>query len=532
MLRHEAKLNLSSVDAPSSPTNISGKNASLCHFDRYIHSWVDFSVQYARAERWKPPVDQPFPSRRLDATEFGPCCPQLGIRPPKLQDEQCLYLNIFAPLNTTLNSRLPVLFWIHGGGGEFGCSSQSIPHLYNGTNIIAQGQQAIIVTINYRLSVLAALFLEELARENAKQWPTSGNYHMLDIQSALRWVQVNIKRFGGDPSRVLVFGESAGANFGIDLGVCRGSENLYHHVISQSGNAFVWNSYANRTTSEEEGQKILAQVGCRAVDCLRNSSVSKMLDAAVQTSFPMTHVIDGYLFPFYPSIAVKRGTYVKNVGVTIGHNLPDLFLVCQTQPRMDSRQAMAYLRENMALEGVPIDRFDDVINQYRVASCSSNGTCCQLVTDILLDFSMLCSARRILDGLAANNNSRPLYWYRFECNPTCPIERMPGVCRHTSEIAYVFGTVSNYASTSPPNCTWNEESWAFSAEVVKHWISMATTGRPLPSWKPYTRNESSYYQISPYETFTTRQSKRSCQLADDIERKQVELFFGNTASLL
>ena len=211
-------------------------------------------------------------------------------------DEQCLYLNIFRPSNATQNSRLPVLFWIHGGGGIFGCSSQSIPRLYNGTNMIAQGQQAIVVTINYRLGVLGGLYLDELARENPKDWPTAGNYFLLDLQSALRWVQKNIHRFGGDPSRVLLFGESAGGNLGIDLGGARGSAGLYHHVISQSGVPMLWNTYHNRTGANAVGRNIMQRAGCLTIDCLRKTNVSDLLTVYSDAEVSPDVVIDGYFF--------------------------------------------------------------------------------------------------------------------------------------------------------------------------------------------------------------------------------------------
>lgn len=470
-------------------------------------------------------MDLPYPQRPLAATIFGPCCPQTGSTPGGFQDEQCLYLNIFSPLNATRNDRLPVLFWIHGGGGVAGCSSQSTPKLYNGTNMIAQGQQVIVVTINYRLGMLSSLFLEELARENAQKWPTSGNYYLLDVQSALRWVQLNIKKFGGDPSRVLMFGESAGGNLAVDLGAARGSAGLYHHVISQSGVAMSWNAYTTRTVANANGQRLSQRAGCRTVDCLRKSNVSKLLEAYSDAGSDAIYtVIDGYFIPYYPSVAIVKGTYLNNVGVTIGHNLPDLYLACTTDPKMDSRAAVNYVKENYLEVGIPAARLDDVLNNYRVQSCSPNGQCCQLVTDLLNDFTMLCNARRLLNGLSAKNN-RNLYWYRFDCAPTCPTERFPGVCRHTSEIAYVFGTVSNYGSRAEPNCTWSKESRTFSTTVIEHWAKMAATGRPLPSWKSYSKEKPNYYHITPYESFATRAWNGDCKIADEIEQKQVDLLF-------
>lgn len=111
-----------------------------------------------------------FPNGTFFATSFGPCCPQ-----PKVdlyidrQDEQCLYLNIFTPIGISNQSLLPVIVWIHGGGLQTGCSSQSIPTLYNGTNIIANSPQqpVTVVTINYRLGVLGDMYLPALVKETS-----------------------------------------------------------------------------------------------------------------------------------------------------------------------------------------------------------------------------------------------------------------------------------------------------------------------------------------------------------------------------
>lgn len=474
-----------------------------------------------------PPVDLPYPEQPQNAIDFGPCCPQQDAALTK-QDEQCLYLNVYVPLRTTENHRLPVLFWIHGGGGTFGCSSQSIPKLYNGTNIIAEEKNVIVVTINYRLGILANLFLEEFARENRDEWPTSGNYNILDIQSALRWVQRNIVKFGGDPSRVTLFGESAGGNFAVDLGASRGSSGLYHHIISQSGVALVWNGYTNRSAANQLGQQFLNESGCRTTECLRKKNVEDLLEIYSKNSNPATTIIDGHLIPYYPTIAIEKGTYLNHIGVTIGHNLPDLFPTCATTPQMDRLSAMNFIKENLNESGIPIERFNDVLNFYRVSSCSSNGSCCQLVSDLLSDFATLCNARRLLNALYEKNN-RNLFWYRFDCNPTCPTERFPGVCRHTSEIAFVFGTVSNYASKVESKCTWDQKTKEFSKKVIQHWVHMAATGQPLPSWSRYTPSKAEYYHITPYEQFSTKSWMGACDISDDIEQRQIKLLFDNTA---
>jgi para-nitrobenzyl esterase len=144
-----------------------------------------------------------------DATQFGPISPQpsdqimefLGNKTDNA-NEDCLYLNIWSP---GADEKLrPVMVWIHGGAFKDGSGSSAA---YNGTSFAEHGD-VVVVTINYRLGVLGFLHLAEIGGE---EYATSGNNGILDQVAALKWVQENIARFGGDPNRITLFGESAGA---------------------------------------------------------------------------------------------------------------------------------------------------------------------------------------------------------------------------------------------------------------------------------------------------------------------------------
>ncbi len=132
-------------------------------------------IRYVNVTRWKPSTDlasETFPNGSFKATSFVRCCSQLicDIYIPE-QDEQCLYLNIFKPIVQSINSLLPVLVWVHGDAHRGGCSLQNIPLLFNGTNLIANSspnQPVIIITINYRLGVLADMYSTELIEEDPK----------------------------------------------------------------------------------------------------------------------------------------------------------------------------------------------------------------------------------------------------------------------------------------------------------------------------------------------------------------------------
>eukprot|EP01084_Bolivina_argentea_P168021 291476_1 len=141
-----------------------------------------------------------------DATYFRPACIQNNSE--ILMDEDCLYLNIFTPTVNTTESPLPVMVWIYGGAWQTGFASNS---LYDGKGFMNQnnGREIIYVSINYRLGALGYLALESILDET-NGISTGGMNGIWDQVAALQWIQNNINQFGGDPSQVSVFGESAG----------------------------------------------------------------------------------------------------------------------------------------------------------------------------------------------------------------------------------------------------------------------------------------------------------------------------------
>ena len=185
--------------------------------------------------RWKAP-EPPAKWKDLhDGMHYGARCFQGYVFADMVfQDagpsEDCLYLNVFTPASAKAGSKLPVMFWIHGGGYTGGSASEP---RHNGDFLPLKG--VVLVTINYRLGVFGFLATSDLAKEAGG--PT-GNYGLLDMVAALQWVKANIAQFGGDPGNVTIFGESAGSFAVSTLMAAAPAQGLFQKAIGESGAAF------------------------------------------------------------------------------------------------------------------------------------------------------------------------------------------------------------------------------------------------------------------------------------------------------
>ena len=192
-------------------------------------------------------------------------------------DEDCLYLNVWAPAGA---AQLPVMVWIHGGA--FTTGSGSMP-LYDGMRLASKG--AVVVTINYRLGPLGFMAHPELTAEGGG---SSGNYGIRDQIAALEWVRDNIAGFGGNAGNVTIFGESAGA-FSVNiLAASPRAKGLFHRAIAQSGGSFASAKTGNEfgplhlplKRAEAEGQKLLAKLKVSSIAKARELPAKMILDAA------------------------------------------------------------------------------------------------------------------------------------------------------------------------------------------------------------------------------------------------------------
>jgi para-nitrobenzyl esterase len=260
--------------------------------------------------RWMPPVSPAHWTSPLQATAYGSNCPQnneLGVYagPVNTTDENCLFLNVFTPNLGIPLIKLPVMFWIHGGGNVDGESTD-----YDGSRLAVDGH-TVVVTINYRLATLGWLASPALDAEGH----LFGNYGMLDQLFALKWVQQNIAKFGGDPTRVAMGGQSEGSYATEANVISTLFKGLFNRAIFESGNQEIQTLAA----AEVSGNTFQTSAGCTATPPTNpaNAACLRALTVAQIQALPShgSYIGDGQILPFqygvgYPAPGAPASDYL------------------------------------------------------------------------------------------------------------------------------------------------------------------------------------------------------------------------------
>ena len=453
---------------------------------------IPYALPPVGERRLAPPVQAASWTEPLRATIPPSACPQLASPDPAglaSNNEDCLYLNVWRPAQpgSRTASPSPVIVWIHGGGfvEGYGAAKQ-----YDATHLAAEAN-AVIVTVNYRVGTLG--FLAASALDDADGRHVSGNYGLLDLQMALRWVARDIRAFGGDPGNVTVMGESAGANAVLGLLASPASDGLFHRAIVQSstdGAHTVPLAQAERETYAHA----LDEIGCPTgtLACLRSARVESFLR---MTAKP-TMVQDGLVLPLDPFEAFRQGRFAK-VPVLIGSNAKENYL-------FTARTESDVLRRSVAASDVPGllkssfgDRADAVSTQYRSEAYATPST---LIGSPLTDRRFACMANLARYALAAHV---PVYGYQLDIadpvqqQPLVPGSDLPNLSYHTTDLGYVF----NYDNDARP---LSGRHAALSRLMVRYWSAFAAGGDPNASddapvrvaWPRFTRDDPAILSIS------------------------------------
>jgi para-nitrobenzyl esterase len=433
--------------------------------------------------RWRPP--QPHAPWRtpLDATHFGNHCPQTASFDGVASvSEDCLYLNVFVPNEGNGRGHtkmLPVMFWIHGGGFTNGESDD-----YDPTRLVQQG--VVVVTLNYRLGALGFLAHPALGAESGDH--SSGNYGLMDQQAALRWVQRNIAKFGGNPRNVTIFGESAGGLSVYAQLVSPLAAGLFQRAIAQSG------SYAlhlqSLSQAEASGVTLAQKLGCSdestAAACLRAVPVATILaDQTTEGGFSITPPVDGHVLPQPLDTAFQTGNF-NRVPVIEGTNHDEftLFYKLAVEDVFGVIPPVAYpLVVNAFISALHVKATAaEVMAQYPL---SAYGESVALAASAIgTDVSFSCPAH---GAVQAMSRFVPTFQYELK-DPNVPQVFLPPAsfpygAYHGSDLLFLFDS-----PTRGPAPLSNEEEQLASA-MVSYWTQFARAGDPnapsTPNWPSY-----------------------------------------------
>jgi para-nitrobenzyl esterase len=458
---------------------------------------VPYAAPSGGANRFRPPQPPASWTGVRDATRFGHIAPQNpspleamfgGTRPPISED--CLFLNVWTPGPD--DARRPVMVWIHGGA--FVTGSGSTPW-YDGTSFAARGD-VVCVTINYRLGALGFLHLADLGGE---AYASSGNLGLLDQVAALTWVRDNIEAFGGDPTNVTVFGESAGAmSIGALLGM-PAARGLFSRAIPQSGAA---NHVSSRDTATGVALDLLDAVGLdrTQVDRLRDLPVEALLAAqlkvAAQRGFgrlPHQPVVDGTVLPESPLDAVTNGS-AAGVDLLLGTNVDEMRLFTALDPAITSIDEPALLTRADEVFGPGAGAA--AIETYRGARPGSGAA--EVWTAVLSDQVFRVPAVRLAERQSAH---APVHLYLFTW-ATPAFGGALGSC-HALEIPFVFNVLD-----APGVSVFTGEATASARQLAlamhDTWTTFARTGDPngagLPPWPPFTPGQRATMVLGEHST--------------------------------
>jgi para-nitrobenzyl esterase len=430
--------------------------------------------------RWRPPQHPAHWQGVRDATDFAPSCPQNPnvnpFLPPGPTSEDCLYLNVYTPTLRHEASR-PVLVWIHGGA-----LTQDAGRNYDPAKLAADG--IVAVTINYRLGALGFLAHPALA---SRPGGPAGNYGLMDQQAALRWVQANIGRFGGNPHDVTIAGESAGGLSVLAQLVSRGSRGLFQRAIIQSG-SFALNQQS-LADAEAAGEDFAAKAGCpdQTAACLRHLPVSTLL--AAQSGGYIPGVVDGQVLTEPIGTALAAGRFARvpilngtiqdeeRIFVSFGHaisrgtNVPI--------PGDGTVTADTYQNDIAAVLGVPAARAAAIAAEYPLAAYPAPAVAFSALAG---DANFACPALQ-MDRWTSGRVPTFAYEFNDDAAPlrfTPPLVGPP-VATHGSELQYLFDLPN-----APVPGTLSTGQQALAASMRTAWANFAASGNPASVAVPWS----------------------------------------------
>ena len=451
--------------------------------------------------RWMPP--QPYGRWHgvFEANNFGNFCTQPDGAGGTFGDEDCLTLNVFRPdikKDSLKNLPFPVMVWIHGGGLVTGGSPTFDP-----SPLVLQGN-VIVVTLNYRLGYLGFFANSAIDSEHHLK----ANYGLMDQQLALKWVRRNIGAFGGDPRRVTIFGESAGAQSVYGNLASPAADGLFQGAIAESGAYFEFQDYydyivplatgeAVGTIFVPSGNQIALFVGCGGTSntaaCLRAVPASTLALTQPETIYLFA---DGTVLPQTPSDAFASGQF-NRVPVISGGNHDEYRIFVAGQYDFQGNPILTSAEYDAAISALWGPSTPLIEPSYPFAAYPSGGVALGASGT---DGVFACPERSSVRSLSQYVTTFA-YEFNDENAPDLfdPIQlaTFPLGAYHFSEVQYLFDLDERFTGTNP----FTSDQQQLSNTMIGYWTQFATTGNPnydgAPLWAPYSSGSDVFQSLVP-----------------------------------
>jgi len=445
---------------------------------------IPFAAPPVNALRWREPQPAASWTGVRKAEQFGPACAQGQAGPDgKLGagvSEDCLYLNVWTPAQNA-REKLPVLVWIYGGGFSGGRTSDP---LFDGAPLARKG--VVYVSLAYRVGVMGFLAHPALSAENRQLHgaAASGNYGLLDLVAGLKWIKQNIAAFGGDPGKVTIWGESAGAIAVSMLTVAPQAKGLFHGAISDSGGSFgpartptaPGENVPSLVAAEQAGVTLAGKLGATTLDAMRAKSAGEVMAQARGINGIGWPVMDHWVIPDDQHVLYEKGAY---------HDTPILVGI-----NSDEGASFSRTTDRAQFEADTRTRFNKYADQiFKAYPPDASGSIKQAARDVLREASFGWHTW-VWAKLQNARGGSPAYVYYMDQRPPYPADSrnadVAGV-PHGAELAYVFQKLE---LTPLP---WTDADRRISDAMATYWTNFAKTGNPngagLPRWPAFTSKD-------------------------------------------
>ncbi|MFB3855088.1 MAG: carboxylesterase/lipase family protein [Vicinamibacterales bacterium] len=462
--------------------------------DSGVRAWlgIPFARPPVRDLRWKEP--QPIEWKGVyNADRKMAQCPQV-LRPHNINhyfgeeptSEDCLYMNVWAPPGSNADSRLPVIVFIYGGGGTIGSSGMAN---YDGEQVAKRG--AIFVNFNYRLGILGFMAHPELTKE---QGGHSGNYGYLDQNFALKWINRNIAKFGGDPAKVIISGQSAGAGSVAQQIFSPLSKGLFRGAVMLSSCNYT-GSNTPLAEAEATGLEVQKALGAETLDDMRQVPADRIValqsERQVGVSVPGIRtggVIDGYFMP---------GTKAEILEAGRASDVPIIASYTHDEANIALKQAKNVAEYEEIARKTFGPAADEFLKLYPVSSDADIPRVAQEAANDASGLLNSCTCASLQDKYHKSPTYITVYSRRHPYVPGVKIADQDTAtigAYHTSEVPYYFGTQDAYNMFRPTR-NWTEWDRELSAKMTAALIAFANTGDPSTpevDWPAWTVEDERY----------------------------------------